>query len=225
MKLLGISTSTNILSLCLTDGDILLSKISSDEKRSHAKNIIPKLDELFNNTNLQLKELDGIAVNIGPGSFTGLRIGLSTAKGLVFGSNINFFAYSSFEEFINQAICFNGLKGRINVVLDSRKNEFYFASFITKQKDFSLIDSYELVNLDELSRRAENSDYTVIDSNSRFLDELELRIENIMKLKSDALYGCMLVNKDSKKYFIEDYDFLEPMYLKDFIPKINKGLT
>jgi tRNA threonylcarbamoyl adenosine modification protein YeaZ len=222
MKLLGISTSSNLLSLTVTEGRRLLGDISLNERRSHAEKIITKISELLDSVKIELYSLDGIAVNLGPGSFTGLRVGLSTAKGLALGSGLNLYGYTSFEEYLYSAIWEKNAKGKVSVFIDSRKGEFYSANYRVVDKDFSLIDSFELVNLHQAMEISSFSDYTILLDSSQYLNEFRKIQEDVITIKTNSYYGCLLVQRDIWKYLVDDYGYLEPIYLKNFIPKIKK---
>ncbi|TAJ25675.1 MAG: tRNA (adenosine(37)-N6)-threonylcarbamoyltransferase complex dimerization subunit type 1 TsaB, partial [Nitrospirae bacterium] len=81
MKLLAIETATPQQSVAILDGTTVLGRADEDAKGKHAMKLIPMIDRLLQATGLTLAELDGLAVSIGPGSFTGLRVGLATAMG------------------------------------------------------------------------------------------------------------------------------------------------
>ena len=80
MLILGIDTSTDILGLALLKENKLLGEYNLNLKRQHSEKLLPLLKEIFNHLDLTLRDLDGVAVAVGPGSFTGLRIGITTAK-------------------------------------------------------------------------------------------------------------------------------------------------
>lgn len=222
MKLLGISTASNLLILTVTDGKKLLGSISLNESRAHAEKIIIKLSELIENIKVNLNSLDGIAVNLGPGSFTGLRIGLSTAKGLALGSGLKIYGYTSFEEYLFSAIHLKGVVGKVSVLIDSRKDEFYSANYMVVGKEFTLIDSFELVNLQQAIDFGTASNYTIVLKSSKYINEFGENLKNLIVTKADSYYGCLLVQRNTWKYLVDDYDYLEPIYLKNFVPKNKK---
>ena len=86
--LLCIDTSVQSASVALTDGSQLLSIKSSDQPRDHAAFLQPAIEQLLHETNIKGSQLNAVAVTSGPGSYTGLRIGMASAKGLCFGLNI-----------------------------------------------------------------------------------------------------------------------------------------
>lgn len=81
MKILAVETATAWQSVALLEGESVLAQVMQDAKGSHARTLLPAIDRLFDETGLTLRDLQGLAVSIGPGSFTGLRVGLSTMVG------------------------------------------------------------------------------------------------------------------------------------------------
>ena len=82
MKILGIDTSTLCGSMALIEEQVLRAEINVNLGRKHTERLLPGLEWIFTELGIEPKELGAIVVGIGPGSFTGLRVGLSTAKGL-----------------------------------------------------------------------------------------------------------------------------------------------
>ena len=82
MKILGVDSSGIVASVAVTEGETLLAEYTVNYKKTHSQTLLPMLDEVAKMTELDLDTIDAIAVAAGPGSFTGLRIGSATAKGL-----------------------------------------------------------------------------------------------------------------------------------------------
>lgn len=82
MKILGLDSSGLVAGVAVVENDVLLAEYTTDYKKTHSQTLLPMLDELRNMIELDMETLDAIAVASGPGSFTGLRIGSATAKGL-----------------------------------------------------------------------------------------------------------------------------------------------
>ncbi len=86
MKVLGIETATGVCGVAVVEEEALLAERWSSEQHIHSERIVRSVQVVLSESHLELHEVDGIAVSIGPGSFTGLRIGLSAAKGLCYAS-------------------------------------------------------------------------------------------------------------------------------------------
>ena len=82
MKILGLDSSGIVASVAIVEDDVLIAEYTVNYKKTHSQTLLPLLDEIAKMTELDLNSIDAIAVAAGPGSFTGLRIGSATAKGL-----------------------------------------------------------------------------------------------------------------------------------------------
>ena len=126
MKILAIDTATPTCSIALTDGEILRAEVTVKEGRSHSRHIMGLIEQVFDSAGLTLDDVDGFAVSRGPGSFTGLRIGISTAKGLVHALKKPLVGISSLLVLATQAKAGRHL---ICSMLDARKKEVYYAFY------------------------------------------------------------------------------------------------
>lgn len=126
MRVLGLDTATWTASVGLIDGDTELVERSLAVTGSHARTLLPMIEETLAAAGMDLRDLDLLAVSIGPGSFTGLRIGLSVAKGLGWASGIPLVGVPTLEALAHAAAPRPGL---ICPVLDARKREVYGAAF------------------------------------------------------------------------------------------------
>lgn len=101
MKILGIDTSSAVATVALMDENKLISLMTINDKKTHSQKLMVLIDQLLKNTETKISDLDAIAVAVGPGSFTGLRIGITTAKGLAHPNNIKLIEISSLEALAN----------------------------------------------------------------------------------------------------------------------------
>ncbi|HIE43280.1 MAG TPA: tRNA (adenosine(37)-N6)-threonylcarbamoyltransferase complex dimerization subunit type 1 TsaB [Candidatus Omnitrophica bacterium] len=126
MRILGIQTSTSINSIALVDGEEILGEYSFNSSSDLSKELMVSIDLLLNRSHLHRRELSGIAVATGPGSFTGVRIGLSVSKGLSLGLDIPVVGISTLE-----GLCYNfsHTPYMICPMLISRKEEVYTALY------------------------------------------------------------------------------------------------
>ncbi|NOX20772.1 MAG: tRNA (adenosine(37)-N6)-threonylcarbamoyltransferase complex dimerization subunit type 1 TsaB [Nitrospirae bacterium] len=132
MITLAIETSTEIGSVCLYDSSMgILAEVRLGKIKRHSATLLPSISYLFKNSGLSLEDIDFISLGIGPGSFTGLRVGLSTAKGLCYSTGKPLVALSSLEAFAYQFVQFSGL---ICPLFDARKKEVYAAVFSSNSK-------------------------------------------------------------------------------------------
>jgi tRNA threonylcarbamoyladenosine biosynthesis protein TsaB len=126
MKILAIETATAWQSVAILDDTTVLACHDETAPGAHAKTLLPTIDRLFSNTGLSLHCLDGLVVSIGPGSFTGLRIGLATALGFRTATRLPLAAVPTLE---GLAWNLRGSSLPICPVLNSRKGELYWAIF------------------------------------------------------------------------------------------------
>jgi len=122
MKLLAIDTSTDYLSLAVMDGSDALSRIHRSEPRSHSSLLMPMIDEVLSRAKTALRDLDGFCLSIGPGSFTGLRIGVAAIKGLAVITKKPIVTVPTLDAVAENAKEFHGI---ICAVLDARKGKVY----------------------------------------------------------------------------------------------------
>lgn len=87
MKILSVSTATNFLTISLNEDEKVIKQVEEKDQRNHSEHLDPMIDKLLKDCNLSLKQIDRLAVAIGPGSYTGLRIGITTMK--MFASILN----------------------------------------------------------------------------------------------------------------------------------------
>ncbi|MCF8069733.1 MAG: tRNA (adenosine(37)-N6)-threonylcarbamoyltransferase complex dimerization subunit type 1 TsaB [Desulfobacterales bacterium] len=126
MKILALDTATKSCSVAICEDTMLLAEINTATGRTHSKHLMEMVDLTFRMAGVGLSDIDGFTVTRGPGSFTGLRIGLSTVKGLAAGMGKPVVAVSSLDVLAFQAAV-HGYT--ICPLLDARKGEVYGASY------------------------------------------------------------------------------------------------
>jgi tRNA threonylcarbamoyladenosine biosynthesis protein TsaB len=122
MLLLAIDTTTNVCSVALGERDKLWAEIVLNTKKTHSQRLMPALQTLLRDTGVDKKQLAGIAVALGPGSFTGIRIGIATAQGLAQGLEIPLIGVITLDALSESCGFFPGL---ICPLLDARRGEVY----------------------------------------------------------------------------------------------------
>lgn len=126
MKVLAVETATSWQSVAILDDSRVLARYDQDAAGSHAKLLLPTIDRLLRETGVALKQLDGLAVSIGPGSFTGLRVGLATLLGFRTISRLPLAVVPTLE---GMAWNLKGTSTLLCPILNSRRGEFYWALF------------------------------------------------------------------------------------------------
>lgn len=144
MIILAISTSSSNASVSLLEDDKLIKELNISDQRTHSEKLMPLIEELFKTTNLQLSQVNLIACDIGPGSFTGIRIGVASVKAMAEAKKIPVVGVSSLE-----ALAYN-VRGfdYICSIIDARNNQVYSAIF---NKNYELISDYFADNINNLT--------------------------------------------------------------------------
>jgi tRNA threonylcarbamoyl adenosine modification protein YeaZ len=147
MKILGIDTSTDFLSIAVVDESTLLVNFEHLCKRQHLSYLMPSIKEILKKSNLSLRDLDGFAVSIGPGSFTGLRVGVSTVKGLALISQKPVVGIASLDVIAQNVVYFPDI---ICPIIDAKKNKLYSALYQSKDNRLKKLSKYLLISLAQL---------------------------------------------------------------------------
>ena len=214
--ILSIETSTTNCSVSLSfEGETLVLKEDNNVNYSHAESLHVFIDEVIRTANIEKSQLDAIAVSKGPGSYTGLRIGVSAAKGLAFALNIPLISVSTLKALAMQCKIESGY---IVPMLDARRQEVYSSVYNDQYKLIRDIQA-QILNENSFLSYLENENVYFIGSgvpktkaliqhqNARFIED---------KLPSANEMGALAFAK-YKKSDTEDVAYFEPFYLKDFI--------
>ena len=215
--ILLIETATKSCSVSLASDDkIIATKQEVNEQYSHAEKLTVFIAELFKNQDFTIQDLDAVAVSKGPGSYTGLRIGVSTAKGLCYALDIPLVAISTLR-----AMAFGMAKKEESdlycPMIDARRMEVYNAFFNAENKEIRGVQA-DIINEKSYQKELEKSVLFFGDGaekckaiirhkNAKFLD-------GIYPTSKDML--SLVLQKYTNKDF-EDVAYFEPFYLKDFI--------
>lgn len=137
MKLIALDSSGLVASVAVVEDDILIAEYSIQYKKTHSQTLLPMLDEVRNMIELDLQEVDAIAVAAGPGSFTGLRIGSATAKGLSFAMEKPIVAVPTVD-----GLAYNlyGTDKIVCPIMDARRSQVYTGiyEFLAKEEGYCL---------------------------------------------------------------------------------------
>lgn len=126
MKILALDTATRSCSVAATDDESLYAELTTLKNETHSKHLMASIDSVLSSAGFRVEDLDGLAVTIGPGSFTGLRIGISTVKGLANAIDKPVVGISSLEALAWQCGDHSHL---VCPMLDARKAEVYYATY------------------------------------------------------------------------------------------------
>lgn len=218
--ILNIETATKNCSLALAqEGKIILCKEIAEEGYSHAERLHVFIEEIIQEAGITFQDLTAIAVSQGPGSYTGLRIGVSAAKGLCFALNIPLIAVDTLQVLASQASISEGV---IIPMIDARRMEVYSAIFNSKlekqrevQAEVITENSFESITepVYFVGDCANKCQSVLIKTNFVFLEEFKYPSSKEMSTLSFAKF---------QQSDFEDVAYFEPYYLKDFMITTSK---
>lgn len=210
--LLAFETSENICGVCIYFSDEKYFSFTVNLKHSHSEMIFEITDCLFKLAGIQPADLDAIAVSEGPGSFTGLRIGFSAAKGIAYGGKLPIIPVPTYEALAYQLT--SVLEENDESIISNKvnKDEVFFCKFQIKDNKYIFVEDLTILTKELYIQKSRG--FKVF-GNSVSLNEKQVDYplvpEPLFVAKWAIEFGM------SKKTF--NYDFLEPNYLKDFIVK------
>lgn len=179
MLVLAIDTATKIASVALYDDKIgVVGEINLYVKLNHSNIIMTAIDNLFKMTNLKIQDVDKVAVTLGPGSFTGIRIGVAIAKGLVFGTEKKIVGINELD-----VIAYNSERREEIIVplIDARKERVYASSYIFEKEKLKRLTAYVSSDLEDILKELEGK-------KAIFIGDGAIAYKNIIeeKLKENA---------------------------------------
>lgn len=180
MKILAVDTSATAASVAVAEENKLIGEFSINTALTHSQTLMPMVDELLKNTGLSVNDIDAVAVNAGPGSFTGVRIGVAAVKGIAFPKNLPCVSVSTHE-----SMAYNMLGNDCIVcsVMDARCSQVYNALFRVKGCTVTRMTDDRALSLTDLKNELQNINEKVVLVGdgavlcSKFLGE---ELENIM---------------------------------------------
>lgn len=208
MKILTIDSTLNNLYVALGSEDFFESKtVTSDEQKYHSAYIASAVAELFQNNNLAPQNLDAVAVNIGPGSFTGIRVGMTFARVIAQAQNLRGVGVSSLEVLSK----LNSSTQDTLVLMDARKGKAYAAIFGTESLEPCALD------LEKVLEMAQSGKYFVITDKNMHKYLLENSIKSLNYEETGADLGkCLFEIAQSKLTSGEDFNWakIKPLYIQ-----------
>ncbi len=220
--ILCIETSTEVCSIALERDGSLIGLKENTEGLNHSILAAPYIDELLKEQSLSANDLDAVAVGMGPGSYTGLRIGVSLAKGLCYGANLPLIAIPTLQALAMEAIFQfqNSAESPIALIpmIDARRMEVYSATFDPKGEPLTetealIIDEHFAEEFLEkgivllFGNGSEKAKSIITSPNARFLDSIHATARSFAPL-AEARFNA---------HQFEDVAYFEPYYLKEFI--------
>lgn len=221
--ILNIDTSTTVCSVALAQDGKIIGIKESNEGLNHSVLLGVYIDDILNNHHIHAAQLDAVAVSMGPGSYTGLRIGVSTAKGLCFGANKPLLAVPTLQVLARSVADQLQENALYCPMLDARRMEVYTAFFDCD--NHTILDTKaEIITADSFAdllaaqkvyffgNGSEKVKSILASPNACFIDQVETSARHLVPL-SEELY--------QQEQFV-DTAYFEPFYLKDFIATVPK---
>ncbi len=225
--LLCIEAGTDIGSVALAQDNRLLSLRESCESRQHARNLAPFVEEILRENNLEPGELDAVAIGMGPGSYTGLRICVSLAKGICYGAGIPLIAVGSLEALARVAVedyeagllDVGPIEGAILLpMIDARRMEVYCQRFNDQVQPLSGVEA-KVVTAESFleERRSGRTIWLFGDGAAKckaLFPEDQVRLVAVSSSARGLVQPAYEAFRAGK---FEDTAYFEPFYLKDFV--------
>lgn len=155
MKILALDSSAEICTVALCDDEKLICELTLNVGHTHSQTLLPCIEQLLSLSETKINDIDLLACTVGPGSFTGVRIGVATVKGLAFEHNIPCIGISSMDSLArNLSYC----EGILCPVMDARREHVYNALYSCSGGIITRICQDRLISVDELDRELAKSD-------------------------------------------------------------------
>jgi tRNA threonylcarbamoyladenosine biosynthesis protein TsaB len=229
MIVLGIETSTAVCSVGIarlsspyaygrTNGEFLQAEKSLVESHIHSEKLLTLIQELCDDQKLKLSELDGVAVSIGPGSFTGLRIGLSTAKGLCFALEKPLLAVPTFASIAQSIFLAHPEYTKVIVCIDAKQREYYIGIYEQFGGPVQEVLAVHVGTISSALQSVPEKTIVVTDHvNTVKIDSTDsLVLEDVSPYCRGDVIARMAI-EEWNAIDVRGWEQLEPMYLKDFI--------
>lgn len=211
MKILGIDTSSSSLSVAVMDDDLLKGEFTLNHKLTHSEQMMPLLDSLLSHLELKMSDIDLIGVSVGPGSFTGIRIGVAAANAMAMALDIPVVGISSLE-----AMAYTAGETAYTIVstFDAQRDRFYFNAYRFENSELKALEAEDVLEKEDLIKKLESYDEVLLLGDAVFINE-ELPL-NVKKAKRAVRYVrassvCELAHRD---YLLGKTGFAVPVYLR-----------
>ena len=229
--ILCLETSTAVCSVALVENGNVIALRESLDGQNHAEKITVFIDEVMKEANVSYRDLDAVATSMGPGSYTGLRIGVSTAKGLCYAmekpliaiDTLSAMAYG-FKDYKTTRLQDYKLGSILCPMIDARRMEVYTAFFNDKLERTSETEALVVDENSFMDMKQSHHLYLFGDGADKLasLFENDERITVVEKFHCSASYMAKLADEAFKNNDFVDTAYFEPFYLKNFVPGMPK---
>jgi tRNA threonylcarbamoyladenosine biosynthesis protein TsaB len=224
-RIVLIETSTALCSTALAENGAIISYRESSAPKAHASLTAVFIKEMLEERGLSPQDCDAFCVSMGPGSYTGLRVGVSTAKGLCFGSGKPLMAVGTLDTLVAQTREIAGLDGDLKYVIpmiDARRMEVYTAVFTPEGKQLTET-APAIIDENSFAEQLEQGQCLFIGDGAGKCADV-IRHPNAHFIQCNPKASAMLIPATSayKEKRFEDVAYFEPFYLKEFVATVSK---
>lgn len=218
--ILSIETTENLCGACVYFSGEKYFETNIKLKNSHAEKLFEAIDDVIKASAISAGDLSAVAVSSGPGSFTGLRIGMSAAKGIAFGASLPVIVVPTFEALALQIAKYLPEGSYFSVGNKVNSDEIYFAKFKIVSNNYIFVENLSILNHDEFRKRS---------AGIPVFGNASVIAENTVNKGTEINAPLPVFVAEWAKCFgeknkITDFDYLEPNYLKNFIIKGKKNV-
>ncbi len=218
MNILAFDTSTEKFSISILKNNKVILNLSKILNKTYSKFLIPILEKSLKKSKLNVKEINHILISLGPGSFTGVRIGIAAAKGLAIPYKIKISGFNNMDILAN-SINDNIKKKKIVTIIKSKKKDYYFQIFDSKKKPINKTSFFSINNLPSFFFK-ENVIFSG-DLDIQLVKEIKKKKKNIFIYKRKLANASILINLIKKKDNINLIRDLNPIYVYKHYAKKN----
>lgn len=216
-KLLLIETSTPVASVVLSHGLESIASLTMNVEKGHARLIAPMIQQCLTNAQWSISTLDGIVVSAGPGSYTGLRVGVSTAKGIALAGQLPLMSINSLKGLAGTVLpVAKALDAKIISMTDARRMEVYLARFDQQGQELSPTEAV-IIEEGSLSEWLNAGPHLFVGDGVEKCREIFSKHPNatlLPEFRYNATGMIRLANEKFQRQEFEDLEAFEPFYLK-----------
>lgn len=227
MKILAYDTSSDVLSIAYFDGKKKTAEFESQSFARHSSVLAPSLERLLKDNHVSLRDIEVLAVGLGPGSFTGLRVGIATAKIFGYICPMKLVGVSSLEAIAWEGA---GFGGEIAVILDAKKDKLYSGVFRIKDQALKIIQKPRLIKIETLIKGLKIPRLFLGDGAVIYYEKIMSAKYCQIHEKARVVYPKaanilrQAMTKIQKKEFMDPFS-IEPLYLHPRDCNVSKPLT
>ncbi len=187
MKILGLDSTGNVCTAAISDDDKLIAEMTVNIGNTHSETLLPLIEQILKLSNTSINEIELFATSVGPGSFTGVRIGAATVKGLAFGKNIPLCEVSTLEALAENISSFDGI---LCPVINARRMQVYNAIFSCKDGVITRLTPDRAISVEELDSELASFDepiylsgdgYDICKSNFKLAKTMDTQVKTRMQ--------------------------------------------